>query len=486
MKLLHLIKQNAYLLLILLAASFLRIYHADFQSIWDDEIVTIRETNPFISFKDAKAIFYEYDNMPPLYFIVLRCLFTVFGYSTLVLRLFSAVLGILGIYGIYLLGKELINKKTGLYAALILSVNYFNIYYSQEGRPYTFLVLFTVLSFYRLVRFINVPTIANALLYALFTVLMLYGQYFSIFTFAGQCLILLYFLVTKEKQNRMRFFWLTLSAGVTMAILFLPAMPQLIKNSAIKSSWIPAPTIDLFTSMLSEFFGKSELIMAFIYLMLLVFFIKLFDEKKEEGPLNQKQNPLVFSAFIIIPWIVVTMLLPLIRSYLVLPMIVNRYFNHVIPAIIILISIGFYKIQHAGLRNFLLAVFIVFSLTDVFIIKNYYKEVTKAEYNLASDFVIKNRKNNDKVVSRIGWHFGYFFNTNTPRIEVEWATLDQFIGEMTRDTTKTKSFWYVTANENPVVIGEPAQAFLTKYFVIDLKKDAFRTNATHYEKKPAQ
>ena len=71
-------------------------------------------------------------------------IFKVFGYTTFVARLFSAILGILSIYGINILGKELINKKVGLISALILTINPFHLYFSQEARPYILLFLFSI------------------------------------------------------------------------------------------------------------------------------------------------------------------------------------------------------------------------------------------------------------------------------------------------------------------------------------------------------
>ena len=46
-------KQNAWLLLILTGAALLRFYHADFQSFWLDETLTIMETDPTKTFRQT-------------------------------------------------------------------------------------------------------------------------------------------------------------------------------------------------------------------------------------------------------------------------------------------------------------------------------------------------------------------------------------------------------------------------------------------------
>ena len=148
MNILYKLKNNYWLLAILVLGSMLRFYHIDFQSIWLDEIHTMNEANPNIPFMDLYDVIMSGEQMPPFYFYSLYFIFKVFGYTTFVARLYSAILGIISLYAIYLLGKELLNKRIGLIAAFILAVNYFHLYYSQDARPYILLLLFSILSFY--------------------------------------------------------------------------------------------------------------------------------------------------------------------------------------------------------------------------------------------------------------------------------------------------------------------------------------------------
>ena len=147
------IKQNYILLCILVLASFLRIFHADFQSIWLDEIHTMIESDPSLSIKEFYEVIIAREGMGHLYFFIVRMFHILFGYSALTARIFSALTGIATIYAVYLLGKLLYNKNAGLIAALLLTINLYHIGYSQEARPYALLILFCVLSFYRLLLF---------------------------------------------------------------------------------------------------------------------------------------------------------------------------------------------------------------------------------------------------------------------------------------------------------------------------------------------
>ena len=220
MKAIRFIKNNTTLLLIVFLASALRLYHIDFQSIWLDEIHTMNEANPNIAFSELYSVIMSGEQMPPLYFYTVYFLFKIFGYTTFVARIYSAILGVISLYAIYLLGKELINKQIGLIATLLLSVNCFHLYYSQDARPYIFLLLFSIISFYRLVKYIKLPSRRNAIIYGLFSALMIHSHFFGLFALFTQYLILLFFLIISEKQNRVKFFVNSLISGMLTLILF--------------------------------------------------------------------------------------------------------------------------------------------------------------------------------------------------------------------------------------------------------------------------
>ena len=89
----------------------------------DDGGHTMNEANPNAGFFDLYTIITGGEQMPPHYFYSLYFIFKIFGYHTIVARLYSAIIAIVSIYAIYLLGKEMFSKKTGLIAAIILCVN---------------------------------------------------------------------------------------------------------------------------------------------------------------------------------------------------------------------------------------------------------------------------------------------------------------------------------------------------------------------------
>jgi 4-amino-4-deoxy-L-arabinose transferase-like glycosyltransferase len=460
------LKENNYLILILLVGTILRCYHLDFQSVWLDEIHTLNEANPNLSLSDLFTSLAASDPHPPLYFIVLQILFKIFGYTTLVVRAFSAIMGIMGMVAIYLLAKELMNKKVALFSIALLAVNYFHIYYSQEARMYAMMFTTTVFSFYFLIRFIKTPTLKTAFLHGFFAVLMIYTHFFALFTLFSHYLILLFFIVKPYQQNGKKLFYLSFFSGITTLLLYLPSLRLFFVASERKSIWIPLPTIDVYTQIFKDFFGQSEIVLYFISFLIIFVFIKLFQQKNNSNTLlNPAKDKFIFSFFIVFIWVFITLLIPLISSFINLPMIINRYFISILPAIILLVGIGLYYIKNNLVRGLFLTVIVVFSLTDLIVVKKYYTQISKTQFREVSMFIINNNKTKEDVVTSLEWYFPFFMKNE--KVNIIAKSLDEKVNEMILDTTKIKPFWYVDAHLRPFNPSEESKSFLDRNFVVD-------------------
>lgn len=460
------LKENNYLILILLVGTILRFYHLDFQSVWLDEIHTLNESNPNLSLSDLFNSLAASDPHPPLYFIILQFLFKIFGYSTLVMRAFSAIMGVMGMVAFYLLAKELMNKKVALFSIALLAVNYFHIYYSQEARMYVMMFTTTVLAFYFLIRFIKAPTLKTAFLHGFFAVLMIYTHFFALFTLFSHYLILLFFIIKPYHQNGKKLFYLSFFSGITTLLLYLPSLRLFFVASERKSIWIPLPTIDVYTQIFKDFFGQSEIVLYFISFLLISVFIKLFQQKNNSNTLlNPIKDKFLFSFFIVFIWVFITLLIPLISSFINLPMIINRYFISILPAIILLLGIGLYYIKNNLVKGLLLTVIVVFSLTDLIVVKKYYTQISKTQFREVSMFIINNNTTKEDVVTSLEWYFPFFMKNEKANIIAK--SLDEKVNDMILDTTKIKPFWYVDAHLRPFNPTEESKSFLDKNFVVE-------------------
>ncbi|WP_298222175.1 glycosyltransferase family 39 protein [Flavobacterium sp.] len=481
MKILIWLKQNYFLAIILLVSAILRFYHLDFQSVWLDEIHTLNEANPTFSLTQIYNGLLISEPHPPLYFFLVHYFFILFGYTSVVLRVFSVIVGLLGIYSIYILGREIFNKKAGLYAAVLLSVNYFHIYYSQEGRMYALLFLTTTLSFYFLVKFIKEANIKSALLYGLFSTLMIYCHFFALFAFVSQYVILLYFVFKPYQSTRIQFFKYTAISGFMTLLLYIPTYSLFKRTSEMTSMWIPKPTLDVYTVVFKDFFGQSEIVLFFVTLLILLFFIQLFKvTEKQDFKTDPKEDQLVFSFLVLIIWISVTLILPLIRSYMSLPMLINRYFINILPAILILIAIGLSYIRSKLVLYSVLASIVIFSITDVVIVKHYYTLRTKSQFREVSQYIIDKNKNNEPVVSSLGWYFQYFLNNDKIKMTIVNESLADHVNMMIQDPSKRKQFWYVDAHSRPYDPEPPIQKYLDENFVVQDGTDLNDAWTKHY------
>jgi len=131
------------LVAIMLLGAVLRFYGLGFQSLWGGELASWD-----FSESDTISRVVRDGTQPPLYFLILHFTQWIFGDSEWALRLPSTVAGWLCIPAIYLLGKRLYSEREGLIAALLVAVLWAPVYYSQEARPLSMLILLSILASY--------------------------------------------------------------------------------------------------------------------------------------------------------------------------------------------------------------------------------------------------------------------------------------------------------------------------------------------------
>lgn len=479
-KIINWIKTNKAIVIILIIGSFLRLFHLDFQSVWLDEIHTLNESNPKLSFSEVYDALLIAEPHPPLYFFIMNVIFKIFGYSTFVARLFSALIGIAGLYAIYLLGKEMFSKRVGIYAMILLSVNYFHIYYSQDARMYGLLFLTTTVSFFYLIRLIKTPTLKNTLIFGLVSTLMIYSHFFAIFTLLAQYLILLYYIIFPYNISRVKFFKFSLISGGMTILLYIPTYKLIVKTTEMKSIWIQMPGLDAYTQFFKDFFGQSEMILFFIVPLIIFYFIKLFCENQnQKNIINPIKDKNIFSFIILFFWILITLIIPLIRTYISLPMLVNRYFINILPAVLIMISIGLSMINNKIVKYGMISIIFVFSLSDVFIVKKYYTQPNKSQFREASEFVKKNTESNEIIYTTLPWYFSYFFKE--PKIIDK--PLNTIINEIKSDTTLLVPFWYINSHGNKFEINKENEQFFNTNYVIDKNFEGFDAWAKRFMPK---
>jgi uncharacterized membrane protein len=128
---------------LLMLAAILRFYHLGNRSFWLDEVFTAQSVRLRTIRDVMDSVHAQPDQMPSLYLIVwgLRGL----GGAEWAVRLPSAIAGTLTVPTVYLLGKALFRPRVGLVGALLAAMLPFSIWYGQEARAYSLLMLMTTL-----------------------------------------------------------------------------------------------------------------------------------------------------------------------------------------------------------------------------------------------------------------------------------------------------------------------------------------------------
>lgn len=136
------------LVLIIIAGAIFRFYGLERQSFWNDELSTV----DIIKYNKLSSVIiegvFEDNSHPRAYFLFLYFVKRYKGNSEMILRFPPAIGGVISIFIIFLLGKLLYSYREGLIASSLMAVFWCPIYYSQEARTYSILLLFTMLASY--------------------------------------------------------------------------------------------------------------------------------------------------------------------------------------------------------------------------------------------------------------------------------------------------------------------------------------------------
>ena len=205
--------------LIVLIGFGLRAYHLGAPALWDDEAFAVNVANDIRQIALAALR----DTFPPLHYYLLNLAMEGMGRNEFAIRFASLAGSVLAIPLTYQVGRALAGRKAGSWAALAMALSPFMVYFAQEARAYSWLVLLSLCSVYAFVRVISALAAtgrANLLSWAAFvvaSVAMLYTHLLGAWTLAAEGLYFLWFW-----GHRRRGFRPWVLACLAIGLLFLP------------------------------------------------------------------------------------------------------------------------------------------------------------------------------------------------------------------------------------------------------------------------
>jgi mannosyltransferase len=140
---------RAILIMITFLALVLDLFRLSAQPIWLDEAISIATSD--LNTHDFILYLMNYEPFMFLYNVLLR-MWLAFGQSEFAVRSLSVVFGVATVPSLFLLGRRLFGRRTGILAAFLLAINSLFIHYAQEARSYTITTLIAIWSWYALLE----------------------------------------------------------------------------------------------------------------------------------------------------------------------------------------------------------------------------------------------------------------------------------------------------------------------------------------------
>lgn len=442
------VKINAPIVIICLVGLVLRLWGLTYQSLWLDELHTMNEADPANSWGELFGFLKTSEHHPPLFFILERVFFNLFGHTAFAARFLSAIAGVAGIWAIYRLGKEILNKELGIFCSMLACINFFCISYAQEARPYALAFLLVTFSFTYFVKLIKSPGKKNALWYSASTILLMYTHYYSLFVLGAQFLFALFFLFQQTETNERRIFLKFHGISFLAIILaYLPWLGYFKTNLSLRSFWIPDVPSTFFQDYFFGYFGNSELLKPLLLLLVFFFFIRA---ALNATAFKFKDDTLSFTAVLAIFWIFIVVLIPYIYSQLTVPMLYPRYTIVILPAVLLVLGFSITEFKTTALKYSVLVLFIVLSLSNLFFTKKYYQSVSKTQFREMTQYVVKANTSNFPIINEhTSWQQGYYlklFNSDAPVFNDKKEIVVDSILHRTSEKYDLDGFWLVGAH----------------------------------------
>jgi len=196
------------------AAAGLRFATLGVQAYHHDEIVTASRVLRADFWHAMEAVGFS-ESAPPLYYVLAWVWTQLTGTGEFGLRSLSAVAGVATVPVAYLLGTELRERRTGVVAAALVAVNPMLLWYSQEARGYSLMVLLTAVAALYFVRSLDQGRRRDFTGWGVASALALATHYFAIFPIVLEGAWLLW----RRGRASLAGLWIVLLAGLALTPL---------------------------------------------------------------------------------------------------------------------------------------------------------------------------------------------------------------------------------------------------------------------------
>jgi uncharacterized membrane protein len=440
--------------IIVLITFYLAINNIDRESLWRDEVDSIRFASDIWqqietghSLKSALGQLTGYLTKPgwngPLYFLALEPWLRLVGRSELALRYPSALAAIVAVALIFVFGRKLGRVQVGLAAALLAAVNPYLMWYAAEGKMYAIITAMALLSTYLLITASRSNKKRFWIGYVLVTSLLFYTHILTPLLLPVQALMI---VLLYPRTVRKPAAWLS-AAALTLPYLplFIWQWPHLVQPAETGFPFVPLGSM---LQRLGEVFSRGLIGWeATIPLVLLVgaMVLGIFANQNRKSPVGLMGLALVCWA-----------LLPVVELYLVSlrrPLFTERYLIWTLPACLLLAGAGIVWLGSRGKGWKILAAGWLATLVITGLMGIAYQWVTpvRADFRSATELVQSRYQPGEVVLFQIPY-LHYTFDYYAPSMDyaaVEGpftnadATADEVDAYLRRVTAGASHVWLV-------------------------------------------
>jgi mannosyltransferase len=360
------------------------------RSIWIDEGATVALAR--MSWRDFGHALWTYEANMAFYYLLVRG-WLVFGDSERILRGLSVVCALAAIVALYFLARRIGGTQLGLIASALLSVHMDHVWYSQEARSYSLLVLLTILSTHAFLWAADAPDSRRRwAVYVLVTVLAGYAHFFGVLVPLGQWAAL--------GGGRLGRIGGRLVLGVLAAvgILWSPLAVFVLRHESGQLSWLWRPTAGDVLLTVASFCGYNAL----LFIVLLVGLAKAAAALRRDDARAFHLRMLGLS-------VVLPPLLVLAASLTVQPFFFYRYFAPCEPAAVLLGAMMLTPPEGASRRRiFLTGALILLTLAlsvTITLGSREQRDGLSGDWRSATEYVLARREAGDVIVFDIAAGF---------------------------------------------------------------------------------
>ncbi len=333
------------LILVLLAAFFLRVYPTNEIALNHDEELVYRrilndETVWQIPFGGARISHHVFA------LVVARGAMEIFGNFIFSLRWPSILMSVLSVVLIYKIGQWAFNKKVGIIAALLLTLNPYALYYTYNSRGYAAMMFYVLIVYYLAILafrsnrwwyWVAIGTIMS---------LALYNHLYTVFAWPGLFWLILIWSWQKKQLNLRLWKRMAITMIVSLALTVVLYSPILWRGYTNENSVIiemqrppvaPSPfwTLSWFSgSHLDELNPDQTVYYLLMGLLIVGSGLILFNK------------PLNYRAYCLLGWFLLPLLIYHLGNWFIFPSILGRprYFGFVLPFFLLIVAVSPFKL----------------------------------------------------------------------------------------------------------------------------------------------